>query len=274
MAAIQTDAATPVSPPVDNTPPVLSGGAPTGAQPAGTTQVNLQVTTSENATCRTGTVAGTAYGALPLTFTTTGGTAHARTITGLTNGTSYTYYVRCQDGAGNPTTADYPVSFSVSTPDSVPPTVSVTAPAGGSTVSATVPVNANANDNVGVVGVQFLLDGAALGSEDTSAPYSVSWNTTTATNGSHALTARARDLAGNQTTSTTVNVTVSNTRPRPLARSWPTASTAPAAPPGRQLGQQPQRHGDRGHLERPAATATPWPSTATTPGCARTPTWP
>ena len=41
----------------------------------------------------------------------------------------------------------------------------------------------------------------------------MSWNTTTATNGSHALTARARDLAGNQTTSTPVNVTVSNTAP-------------------------------------------------------------
>jgi Concanavalin A-like lectin/glucanases superfamily/Bacterial Ig domain len=212
-AAIQADAATPVSPPVDNTAPVLSGGAPIGAQPAGTTQVNLQVTTDENATCRTGTVAGTAYGALPLTFTTTGGTAHSRTITGLTNGTSYTYYVRCQDGAGNATTADYPISFSVSTPDGVPPTVSVTAPAGGSTVSATVPVTANANDNVGVVGVQFLLDGAALGSEDTSAPYSVSWNTTTASNDNHVLTARARDLAGNQTTSSAVNVTVSNTAP-------------------------------------------------------------
>jgi hypothetical protein len=216
-SAIQLDAATPVggSPPADTTPPVLSGGAPTGAQPAGTTQVNLQVTTDENATCRTGTVAGTAYGALPLTFTTTGGTAHSRTITGLTNGTSYTYYVRCQDGAGNANTADYPVSFSVSTPDGVPPTVSVTAPAGGSTVSATVSVTADAADNVGVVGVQFLLDGAALGNEDTSAPYSVSWNTTTASNGNHTLTARARDLAGNQTTSSGVGVTVSNSGPPP-----------------------------------------------------------
>jgi hypothetical protein len=216
-SAIQLDAATPVggSPPADTTPPVLSGGAPTGAQPAGTTQVNLQVATDENATCRTGTVAGTAYGALPLTFTTTGGTTHSRTITGLTNGTSYTYYVRCQDGAGNANTADYAISFSVAAPDGVPPTVSVTAPAGGSTVSATVSVTADANDNVGVVGVQFLLDGAALGSEDTSAPYSVSWNTTTASNGGHTLTARARDLAGNQTTSSQVAVTVSNTGPPP-----------------------------------------------------------
>ena len=54
----------------------------------------------------------------------------------------------------------------------------------------TVTVSATASDNVGVAGVQFKLDGANLGAEDTTAPYSVTWNTTTATNGSHTLTAR------------------------------------------------------------------------------------
>ena len=61
-------------------------------------------------------------------------------------------------------------------------------------------VSANAADNVGVAGVQFKLDGANLGAEDTASPYSASWNTTTATNGSHTLTAVARDAAGNTTT--------------------------------------------------------------------------
>src|SRR5213078_3434575 len=54
------------------------------------------------------------------------------------------------------------------------------------------------------------LDGAALGSEDTTSPYSVSWNTTTVSNGSHSLTAVARDAAGNQTTSAAITVTVNN----------------------------------------------------------------
>ena len=44
-------------------------------------------------------------------------------------------------------------------------------------------MTANASDNVGVAGVQFKLDGANLGAEDTTAPYSIAWNTTTATNG-------------------------------------------------------------------------------------------
>ncbi|MEK7705816.1 MAG: PKD domain-containing protein, partial [Myxococcota bacterium] len=49
------------------------------------------------------------------TFTTTGSTSHNTVVTGLADSTSYTYYVRCQDSAGNATTADYVVSFSVGT---------------------------------------------------------------------------------------------------------------------------------------------------------------
>jgi len=95
------------------------------------------------------------------------------------------------------------------TGDTVAPTVTLTAPVAG-TVSGTVNVTANASDNVGVAGVQFRLDGANLGSEDLSAPYSVSWNTATAGNGAHTLTAVARDAAGNSSTSSAVVVTVNN----------------------------------------------------------------
>src|SRR5260221_14373839 len=77
------------------------------------------------------------------------------------------------------------------------------APANGATVSGgSVSLSANASDNVGVAGVQFKLDGANVGAEDTTAPYSVSWDSTLATNGSHTLTAVARDAAGNTTATT------------------------------------------------------------------------
>ena len=59
--------------------------------------------------------------------------------------------------------------------------------------------------------MQFKLDGANLGADDTTAPYSVTWNSTTATNGSHTLTEVARDTAGNMATSAGVSVTVNNT---------------------------------------------------------------
>ena len=70
--------------------------------------------------------------------------------------------------------------------------------------------SANASDNVAVAGVQFRVDGANVGAEDTSAPYAISWDSRQHLNGSHVLTAVARDTSGNVTTSGTVTVTVSN----------------------------------------------------------------
>ena len=65
-------------------------------------------------------------------------------------------------------------------------------------------VSANATAGSGTIaGVQFLLDGVNVGAEDTSSPYSISWNTTTATNGTHFLTAVARDTTGGTATATT-----------------------------------------------------------------------
>jgi hypothetical protein len=94
--------------------------------------------------------------------------------------------------------------------DTTAPTVSIAAPAAGTTLTGTVAVSANAADNVGVAGVQFQLDGQNLGAEDTGAPYSVNWDTTTIANGTHALTAIARDAAGNKTTSSAVSISVGN----------------------------------------------------------------
>ena len=69
-------------------------------------------------------------------------------------------------------------------------------------------VLANASDNVGVVGVQFLVDGSLLGNEDLSAPYSATLDSSALADGSHSLTARARDAAGNRITSAAISITV------------------------------------------------------------------
>jgi hypothetical protein len=131
--------------------------------------------------------------------------------TAVANG-SHRLTARARDAVGNIATSAA-VTVTVANgppPDTTPPTVSISSPAGGASVSGTIPVSAGAADNVGVVGVQFRLDGADLGAEDTTAPYSIAWDTTTATNASHSLTARARDAAGNVTTSLPVTVSVSN----------------------------------------------------------------
>ena len=127
------------------------------------------------------------------------------------------------DAAGNAslasTSTDNTVTANVPV-DTTPPTVSLTAPAAGATVTGTVTVTANADDDVGVVGVQFLLDGANLGAEDATAPYSASWSSTTAADGSHTLRAQARDAAGNVTTSSPVTVTVANSQSTGLVAAW------------------------------------------------------
>jgi hypothetical protein len=108
-------------------------------------------------------------------------------------------------GAWTPPTQTLPA------PDTTAPTISVSSPVSGSTQTGTVNITASASDNTGVVGVQFKVDGNNLGSEDLTTPYTASWNTTTFTNGSHTITAVARDSAGNTTTSSSVVVTTSNT---------------------------------------------------------------
>ncbi|MFZ2752768.1 MAG: PHB depolymerase family esterase [Lysobacteraceae bacterium] len=97
--------------------------------------------------------------------------------------------------------------FGLDNLDGVAPTATITAPANGATVSGAVTIAANASDDIGLDHVEFLLDGALLGS-DATAPYAYSWNSTTASNGAHALQARAIDLAGNSGSSAAVNVTV------------------------------------------------------------------
>ncbi len=95
------------------------------------------------------------------------------------------------------------------------PAVTITNPTNGAAVVGVINVTASASDDVGVSGVQFLLDGAPLGAEDTTAPYSVTWNTATSTNGAHVITAVARDAAGNRGTSSAVSVTVNNVSTTP-----------------------------------------------------------
>lgn len=98
-------------------------------------------------------------------------------------------------------------------PDTTPPTASIVSPAAGQTVSGTTSVVATASDNVAVASVQLLLDGQALGAPVVAAPYAVQWDTTKASSGSHTLSARALDTAGNTGTSSPITVTVQNPVP-------------------------------------------------------------
>lgn len=111
-----------------------------------------------------------------------------------------------RDASGNP----YIGPIGGGLKDTTPPSVSVTSPTDGSTISGIVSLSANASDDTAVAGVQFLVDGNPIGSEITSSPYSHNLDTTTLSDGNHSVTATARDSAGNQQTSTAIQLSVNN----------------------------------------------------------------
>ncbi|MFA6183650.1 MAG: Ig-like domain-containing protein [Parcubacteria group bacterium] len=94
------------------------------------------------------------------------------------------------------------------TPDTQPPTISITSPANNSTVSGIVTMQANATDNVGISKVEFYANNSLL-SSDTSAPYSFSFNSNSVQNGNVSLSAIAYDAANNKSSSV-ITVSVNN----------------------------------------------------------------
>jgi len=211
------EASTPLAvPAVDNQPPSVP------SNPACVAVSSTQISFSWTAATDNVFVTGYVIFRNNIPIATTGTVSYLDQ--GLLPSTIYTYAVSAFDAAGNnsavsasTSTVTRPASFS----DTVPPTISLTAPADLATISGpAVPVSATALDNVSVAGVQFKLDGSNIGAEITALPYSISWNTTLVPNGNHILTAVARDTFGNQATST-ITVTINNN-----------FSTPPPSPPG------------------------------------------
>lgn len=129
-----------------------------------------------------------------------------------------TYKVVVSNSQGSATSNDAVITVA-STPDTTPPTVSITTPTNGAMVSNSATITASSSDNVGGSGLQkvdlYVKQGSnphELLSSLTSAPYSGVWDTTTMSNGSYTLSAVAADVAGNRATSS-ITVTVSNTAP-------------------------------------------------------------
>lgn len=194
----QCDAVTPLA---DTTPPVRSGGQPTGTLAAGTTSATISVTTNEFSTCRYDTSAGVAYGSMVNVLdASVNALFHSKEMTGLSDGNTYTYYVRCQDVFLNANTNDSTITFSVG---SVPGDVTAPSKVIGLQGDA---LNANqialswtpATDNVGVTGYEVHV-------AESGADYTLGATSTTtsailsglAPSTLHLLKVRARDAVGN-----------------------------------------------------------------------------
>jgi subtilisin family serine protease len=125
--------------------------------------------------------------------------------TAFANG-NHTLTVKAYDTAGNVGSASVAVSVNnVAVVDSQAPTIVITKPSSGGTVSGNISIAASASDNVGVTQVSFYVDGI-LKSTDVSAPYTCTWNSRKVSSGPHTIKATAWDAAGNST-SASINVT-------------------------------------------------------------------
>jgi hypothetical protein len=92
--------------------------------------------------------------------------------------------------------------------DTQAPTVAITAPASGSTLSGPVTVAGNVADDVRVEKVDFWLDNRLM-AIDRTAPYAFTWDTRIWSEGSHQIQIRAYDIAG-RVTSAARTVQVAN----------------------------------------------------------------
>jgi len=126
--------------------------------------------------------------------------------TTFVNGT-HVLRARAVDWANNWT--ETTITITVNNADATPPTVSITDPLDGATVSGTITIAASASDNVGIQKVRFWVDGTYLG-YDSTAPYTRSWNSASVSNGSHTVRVQAVDLANNVSSDYTITINVSN----------------------------------------------------------------
>jgi hypothetical protein len=112
-------------------------------------------------------------------------------------------------GNGNSYTPAMTGGATTPTMTTAAPTVTLATP--GTTVNRTVTLTASpaAANSVTVARVDFMVDGAVIGSATTS-PYTAAWNTSTVTDGVHSLTAKVTDSAGMMATSAAVDVMVAN----------------------------------------------------------------
>ncbi|MBD3192121.1 MAG: S8 family serine peptidase [Candidatus Heimdallarchaeota archaeon] len=139
-----------------------------------------------------------------------GYSANPETITVDPVSTSGTWSVGCYAYSGS---GSYTITVDIISegPDTTPPTVDITSPTDGATVSGTITIEASASDNVAVDYVEFYVDGSLLGT-DSSSPYQMSLDTTTLSDGSHSITAKAYDTSGN-TAEDSITINVDNSAP-------------------------------------------------------------
>ncbi|OJT26163.1 hypothetical protein BO221_10105 [Archangium sp. Cb G35] len=122
----------------------------------------------------------------------------------------HTITVKAHDQIGHVSTASVEVSV-----DHTAPTVALTAPRlpSGTYLRGPIQLSATASDNLGVARVEFYRGSGILIGSVTSAPYELSWDSTTVADGSYLISVKAYDHAGNVKASDSSSVRIDNSPP-------------------------------------------------------------
>ena len=183
----------------DTTPPTVSFSSPAaGATVSGTMSVQVGASDNVGVTSVNLSVDGVLLGGdntAPYSF--------SWNTTAVANGT-HNLTATAQDAAGNTSSASISVNVS-NLSDVTPPTVNITSPGSGASVSGNVSVLVSSADNVAVTKVELYVDGV-LKSTATTSPFTNRWNAKRERAGAHTLQCKAFDAAGNVGLSSPVTV--------------------------------------------------------------------
>jgi hypothetical protein len=192
--------------PVDNPPSVTITNPADGSTVSGLVNVTADASDDNGVTQVEFFVGGASIG---VDSDGTDGWSTSWDTTGYSDN-SYTVSATATDTA-NQTGSDS-VSVTVDNVDT-PPSVTITNPANGATVSSSVNVTADASDDNGVTQVEFFVDGISIGIDSNGGDgWSTSWDTASYSDGSHTVSATATDTAS-QTGNDSIAVSVDNTTP-------------------------------------------------------------
>jgi hypothetical protein len=114
--------------------------------------------------------------------------------------------VQVKDAAGQSASG----SFSINVVTAAAPTVSISSPASGATVSGIVAVSGLATDGLGISSVQVAVDGGSYLNASGTSNWSFNLNSASLANGAHTLIAKVNNTTGKSATSSLVDVTVNN----------------------------------------------------------------
>lgn len=206
--ALAAGGSAPPPPPTDTTPPTVTITSPTWGTLTGTVTVSVTAADNVGVTRVDLKANGTTIGsdtALPYSFSW-------NTTTMANGGVNLT--ATAYDAAGNSTTsgAVFVTVSNVAAGDTTAPTIAITSPTAGATVTGQATVTASASDNVGVTRVDFKINNTLVATMNAT-PYQYVWSTTLYPDGPATLSAVAYDAAGNSKTSANVGVTLSNPPP-------------------------------------------------------------